>query len=59
MRNVLAVAALLALAGCATPQAVDDDAPAAGVRREPCGGGPVFPPEETDAENKNEPAIDG
>jgi hypothetical protein len=45
MRNFLAAAALLGIAACATTDSADDKAPAAGVRREPCGGGPVFPPE--------------
>jgi nitrous oxide reductase len=46
MRNFLAAAALLGIAACATTGSADETAPAAGIRREPCGGGPVFPPEE-------------
>jgi hypothetical protein len=42
MRAITGVFALLMLVACAT--APDD--PALGIRREPCGGGPIFPPEE-------------
>ncbi|MFZ5617754.1 MAG: hypothetical protein ACOZAA_10605 [Pseudomonadota bacterium] len=34
------------LAACATTPPPDPEEPSAGIRREPCGGGPVFPPED-------------
>lgn len=46
----LVFAAGIALTACETTQTVIDDDPAVGIRREPCGGGPVFPPEETVAQ---------
>ncbi len=54
-------ASALALAACTTTPPADADTPAAGIRREPCGGGPVFPPEESGAQrtdsNDDAPAI--
>lgn len=46
IKVTVALAALWMLAACATTPPADSDQPAAGIRREPCGGGPVFPPEE-------------
>jgi len=54
MSRIFLLLSLIAFAGCATPQAVDDGAPEAGVRREPCGGGPVFPPETAAPPSKQE-----
>ena len=50
------VVALLAISACATSApAPVEEAPAAGIRREPCGGGPVFPPEESAPAPQEEP----
>jgi len=44
---------VLMTSSCATSAPDRDDRP--GIRREPCGGGPVFPPEENAAAPQEEP----
>ncbi len=56
-RNIIVAslffASALALTACETAKPADADTPTAGIRREPCGGGPVFPPEEQAAPDEN------
>lgn len=50
MRVAAAIFAAFVLAACATAELPADDSDrSVGIRREPCGGGPVFPPEQEPA----------